>query len=171
MLKNSLRFLVSNNFVISLKYGALWLKWLKIWILVKFLQRMEFEKWKTGLQASNNLHHIMFQKRFFWIHIRFWSFKTCKPYAGPYYGQFKILIHAILLYGQFMTSMQPYVAIFDLVFVSCFLYGGQHGIWFCKNSCFLMLLNMFVDKILLSGIWFIRFHLQWLNFFDFLWNA
>ena len=62
---------------------------------------------------------------FFWKHTRFGCLKTCKLYAGPYYRQFMILMHAILLYEQFMTFMQPYVTIYDLVFISCILYGGQ----------------------------------------------
>ena len=38
-----------------------------------------------------------------------------------------IFKYAILLYGQFLTFMQPYVTLYDLVFISCFLYGGQPG--------------------------------------------
>ena len=38
-----------------------------------------------------------------------------------------IIMHAVLLYGQFMTFMLPYIAIYDLVIISCFLYGGQPG--------------------------------------------
>ena len=65
---------------------------------------------------------------FVWNHTRFGFLKTCKPYFGPYYGQFMIFMYAIPLYGQFVTSTPPYVTICDLVFVSCFLYGGQPGL-------------------------------------------
>ena len=40
-----------------------------------------------------------------------------------------------------------------------------------RNSFFLILLNMFVDKIPSTGIKLIRFHLQGLIILDFRWNA
>ena len=46
--------------------------------------------------------------------------KTCKPYAGPYYGQFMIFMYAMLLYAQFMTFMQACISAYDLVFISYF---------------------------------------------------
>ena len=48
-------------------------------------------------------------------------------------------MYAILLYGQFMTFMQPYITIYDVVFMSCFSYGGQRGMFqpstFENTSC------------------------------------
>ena len=51
------------------------------------------------------------------------SLKTCKPHSDPYYGQFMIFMYAIFLYEQFMMFMQPYIAIYYLVYIFCFLYG------------------------------------------------
>ena len=41
---------------------------------------------------------------------------------------------------------------------------------FLENSLLQMFLNMFVDKILSTGIQFIKFHLQWLFILDFRWT-
>ena len=55
------RALVPNSFVICFKNGALWFKWLEIWVLVQVFQCMEIEKGNNGLQGFHNLHHTMFQ--------------------------------------------------------------------------------------------------------------
>ena len=88
---------------------------------------MEMQKWTIGLQAFHSLHHTIFPYTVCQESYKIWVFKNMQTYAGPYYGQFMILTHAILLYGQFLTFMLPYVSIYDLVFISCSLYGGQPG--------------------------------------------
>ena len=62
-----------------------------------------------------------------WNHTRFGFLKTCKPYSGSYNGQFIIFMYAMLLHGQVITFTQSYLTIYDLVFISCFLYGGKLG--------------------------------------------
>ena len=107
VLRLPLKALFSNSFVSYRKNGALWFKWLKGWILVQFLQCIKNQKGDDGLQVF----HTMFQCMVCLESYKIWVFKTCKPYSGPHYGQFMILMYAKLLYGQFMTSMQPYVTI------------------------------------------------------------
>ena len=61
-------------------------------------------------------------------HTKFESLKTCKPFSEPSYGQFIILMYAILMYGQFMTFIQSYITYIHstphgFVFISWFFYG------------------------------------------------
>ena len=87
-----------------------------------FFQCMEMQKWKIDLKTFHGLDRTMLQ---YMVCLESYKIGSCKRYVGPYYGQFMILMHAILLYGQFMTFMQPYVTIYNLVFISCFfLYGS-----------------------------------------------
>ena len=60
--------------------------------------------------------------------------KTCKRHSAPYYCQFVIFRHAVLLYRQFMIIMQPYITIYDLQCISCFLFGGQPGTTFKQRQ-------------------------------------
>ena len=62
-----------------------------------------------------------------------------------------MFMHAIVLYGQFMTFMQPYVTLYDLVLISCFLFewwstrvGWDFGFEF---SFFVWILPRFVKSL------------------------
>ena len=84
------------------------------------------ESWCNFFNVWRNRRQIMVSKFsiigtilcsnvwFVWNYTRFGFLKRCKLHSGPYYG-------------QFMTFMQRYASIYDLVFISGFLYGGQPG--------------------------------------------
>ena len=103
---------------------------------------MEIQKWKIGLQVFHSLHHTKLQYMACLESYKIWVFKNMQTIrAGQYYGQFMVIIHAILVYGQFTTFMHPYLTIYDLVFISCFLFCGQPGKLFVLE----------VDVLLTSG--------------------
>ena len=59
LLKILLRAVVSNSFVNCLTNGALWFKWLKLWILVQVFQSIKTQEGINGFQGFPNLHRAM----------------------------------------------------------------------------------------------------------------
>ena len=88
-------------------HGSNGFEWLKIWILLQFLQCLKILKGKMASRASIIGTILCPDVWFTWNHTKLGSSRTYKPNSGAYHG-------------QFMIFMQPYVAMYDFLFISCF---------------------------------------------------
>ena len=78
---------------------------------------MKIEKVINGVQGFRSLHHSIVCLKFY----KTWVLENMQAFFAPFYGDCRIFVHAMLLYGQFITFMQAYFTINDLVFPPCFL--------------------------------------------------